>query len=120
MKKLHLLIIAFALFYHSTIWAQDPDGYVIEFNGTDNYINTDYYPDSNTKTLMYWAKFNTFDKNQSTGVHDGNDHRLYLGIYEGNLLFAGVGDAYTDQVFSGANIGEWIHLALTADLCKWG
>ncbi|EIO4564404.1 LamG domain-containing protein, partial [Vibrio parahaemolyticus] len=69
-------------------------------------------------TLMYWVKFNHVDDSsgvyQTSGVHDGHDHRFYLGLRYGNKLIGGLGRD-TDYADSTVNAGEWTHLAMTYD-----
>lgn len=90
-----------------------PKECVISFDqSTDQYIRTNYYPSDKPVTMMYWVKFSELFKAQACGAHDGNNHRLYLGIDESNNLFAGLGNSYSNNVASGINPNEWVHLAL--------
>ncbi|WP_444905893.1 LamG-like jellyroll fold domain-containing protein [Microbulbifer sp. SSSA008] len=88
----------------------------LDLSYNSGYVSTNYYPTGDTgHTLMYWVKFSELDQSQTIGTHDGNNHRLYVGINANNNLFAGVGDSYSSTVPSGIVIGEWVHFAVTGD-----
>lgn len=65
-------------------------------------------------TLMYWVKFKTMGNHyQFSGVHDGQDHRLYVGL-DGSQPIAGLGD----NLIKGKNdikVDKWVHLAAVFD-----
>ncbi|MEZ9187487.1 LamG domain-containing protein, partial [Vibrio splendidus] len=65
-------------------------------------------------TLMYWVNFNTLGSNyQFSGVHDENNHRLYVGL-NGSQPIAGLGDS----PITGKNdikVDKWVHLAAVFD-----
>jgi hypothetical protein len=111
-----LIKMIYAFFFLSISFSTyASEQFVLDFNGSDNYVGTNFYPDSNTKTLMYWVKLDTTDESQVIGAHDGNNNRFYLGINEENHLFAGVGDSFSNHMYSGIVLGSWVHLAITAD-----
>ena len=47
---------SFPAFYHFYVRETKPVDYMLKFNGT-NLISTGYYPNSSTKTLMFWVRF---------------------------------------------------------------
>jgi hypothetical protein len=65
-------------------------------------------------TLMYWVKFKTMGNHyQFSGVHDGKDHRLYVGLDDSQPI-AGLGD----NPITGKNdikVDKWVHLAAVFD-----
>ena len=99
-------------FYHSYVKTVVPKEGLLYFNGT-NLINTGYYPNSSTKTLMYWVRFDAITTDQLFGVNDGENHRFYLGVQKNNTLFAGLGNGYTPLTNLNLVPGKWYHMAMT-------
>ncbi|MCJ7449134.1 MAG: T9SS type A sorting domain-containing protein [Bacteroidales bacterium] len=102
---------SYPAFYHYFVRETEPKEYMLQFNG-NNVISTGYYPGNSTKTLMYWVRFDEIS-NQAVGVHDGENHRFYLGIQNDNSLFAGMGNSYTPLTSLNLIPGKWYHMALT-------
>jgi len=98
--------------YYSYVKTVVPKEGLLRFNGT-NYINTGYYPNSSTKTLMYWVRFDEVTTAQAFGVHDMEDHRFYLGLQANNRLLAGLGNGYTPVTDLNLVAGRWYHMAMT-------
>jgi hypothetical protein len=105
---------SYPTFYHYYLKETEPKEYMLQLNGK-NLVYTGYYPGSSTKTLMYWVQFDTIN-NQAIGVHDGENHRFYLGVLNNNTLFAGMGNSYNP--LTGLNLipGKWYHMALTTSI----
>ena len=99
-------------FYHSYVKTVVPKEGLLYFNGT-NMISTGYYPNSSTKTLMYWVRFDAIGTDQLFGVSDGENHRFYLGVQKSNTLFAGLGNGYTPLTNLNLVPGKWYHMAMT-------
>lgn len=102
---------SYPVHYHYYVKETKPRGYVLHFNG-ENHITTTYYPFASTKTMMYWVRFDEIS-DQVIGVHDGENHRFYLGIQKDNSLYAGMGDSYNPLTSLNLIPGKWYNLALT-------
>ena len=89
----------------------------LAFDGSDDYVMTDFRPDyiHTNATIAFWIKMNDFSSSQVMGIH--NNKRWYFG-FNGTDLFIGVADAHN----SGSLItpspalvtGQWFHYCVTA------
>ncbi len=90
----------------------------MSFDGTSDYISTNYYPDNEPKTLNYWFKY---DSSKSTGigvgVNDGNNRRYYFGYYNYNYFYIGIGNKINNIITLSETLvnGQWYMLTLTTD-----
>jgi hypothetical protein len=105
---------SYPTFYHYYLKETEPKEYLLQLNGK-NFVYTGYYPGSSTKTLMYWVQFDTIN-NQAIGVHDGENHRFYLGMLNNNTLFAGMGNSYNPLTSLNLIPGKWYNMALTTSI----
>jgi len=97
----------------------DSDGKIdgaIQFDGADDTIPT-VYPSDSDKTLEVWIKWDKFPvtSDETTGCHDGANHRFYVGYKEANWFY-GMGSIFgtTDGLF-GVGENEWVYLTVTGD-----
>ena len=105
---------SFPALLHYYVKETEPVDYMLKFNGK-NYISTGYYPNSTTKTLMFWVRFDEISL-QAIGANDLLDHRFYLGITADNSLFAGLGNGYTPLTSLNLIPGKWYNMVLTTSM----
>jgi hypothetical protein len=86
----------------------------LSFNGTTDYANTYYKPQTGEGTMSYWVKFNAVTGNQASGTDDGSSHKMILGI-TGSNIYAGFGSATSSSIAHGIAAGGWHLLTMTGD-----
>ncbi|RKX40932.1 MAG: hypothetical protein DRP23_01915, partial [Thermotogae bacterium] len=92
-------------------------GDAVHFDGTNDFINTNLYPDVSKKTLEFWVNFDRVSGDQAIGCHDGS-HRFYAGVKTDvfDRFYYGMGNAYKlGSDLGGISVGEWAYIALTGD-----
>ena len=93
------------------------DEFSLAFDGTDDYVATDFRPDyiHTNATIAFWVKMNDFNSSQVLGTH--NDKRWYFGFSSSNL-FIGVANAHNSSSpitpSPALVVGQWIHYCVTA------
>jgi VCBS repeat-containing protein len=92
-------------------------GATLLFENHDESVSGDsgYTPDGSAITLSAWIKPALGGSDEIFGAHDGNDHRLYVGVKDSGEVQFGVGDSYivlTDVILVDE---EENHIALTMD-----
>lgn len=85
-----------------------------EFTDNNEYINTSWYPQQGNYTVAFWVNWNSLSSYQASGTHDENDHRLYIGT-NGNYVYFGAGDTWSEACSHGMSTGTWYFLTLTTD-----
>jgi len=96
-------------------WTTGKFGSGLSFDGSNDYVETSYYPSDSPKTLSFWFNPDTISKTYNAiGVHDVANHRLYLGLST-SYIYCGIGTGYTITVPSGMAVGTWYYMTVTAD-----
>ena len=95
-------------------WVQLPSGmWVKEFDGND-YGTIAYYPNGENITVGHWINYTTI-QDQVSGVNDGANHRMYIGIEVSGDYFFAYGDTAKATTPSGIAAGTWYFMVMTTD-----
>jgi len=98
------------------VWKRLPSGlWYLDFDGSDDYVATPYYPDDSAKTFMYWLNCRAISGDYACGVNDGSNHRFYAGIDKDGNCFFGMGDSSKYTVASGITADNWYLISITGD-----
>ncbi|WP_213053121.1 LamG domain-containing protein [Vibrio sp. B1ASS3] len=89
--------------------------HVLDVTDKEAFGYTGFMPSGDqSMTFMYWVKFKTLDSRyQLSGVNDGDDHRLYVGLDHGRPTF-GAGSDW-DTELDKVEVDQWLHLAVVFD-----
>jgi hypothetical protein len=103
-----------------TDWIGSSDGWALDFDGSNDYVDTPYFPDPRIPTtLSFWVNFNNTTIQQLIGAHDLSGHRYYIGIDQNNNFYVGIGDSWigngTGDVASGIVAGQWTFYTVAID-----
>lgn len=105
-------------FAGNTAWFAGKFGSALDFDGTDDYVDTGWYPAAGLYSIVCWVKFDDLaganDDVVFAGCHDGGDHRLYYGI-SGTNYYSGAGDSWKNDVAETLVTDVWYQFAFTLD-----
>ena len=86
----------------------------VELDGSNDNINTSLYPSNVSRTVEFWAKFDTLTGDSTVGCHDLANHRFYAGLRASNAFF-GVGDTASADVPVNATIETWYYICVAVN-----
>lgn len=84
----------------------------LDFDGTGEYVRAAVTV-QNVCTLAGWIRFRSTTASRITGVNDGSNHRMYMGIYETYTgAYVGAGDGAVTNTGAVPRDTLWHHWAL--------
>jgi len=83
----------------------------VQLDGSNDSINTSLYPGNGTRTLEFWANFDTLNGDSMMGCHDHANHRFYAGLRGSNAFF-GVGNTASADVPINVSTGNWYYITI--------
>jgi len=86
----------------------------VQFDGSDDGIDTGLYPYDGKRTLEFWVNLDTVTGDSTIGCHDQSNHRFYAGFRNSNAFF-GVGNSASVNVPLSLSTGNWYYIVVTAD-----
>ena len=84
-------------------------GQALEFNGSDDYVDTNFQP-TDVGTMSAWMKFDTTGTTELTGIRSDGSARFYIGKNSSDAFSIGGGNGA--QTYGTVAIDTWYHMVL--------